>query len=119
MKSKTSNYKIKENEPIVLVSPTKKERKQSAFIHKFVHEGKEYTVTTTVIKGGRDFILQDKTSVRDLSDAPKVPSPSEMAKMTHLIHNQCSFGELDTVSNLIEAKGVSPNVVDEVCNTTQ
>ena len=114
-----SNSKKKENEPIVLVWPPKKERKQTVFMHKFVHEEKQYTVTTTVVKGGRDFILQDETRVRDLSDAPKVPSPSEMAKMTHLMHNQCSFGELDTVSHLIEAKGVSPNVVDKVCNTTQ
>ena len=119
MKSKASKAKTKENEPIIIQWPPKKERKQTVFMNKFVHEGREYTTTTTVVKGGRDFILEDSFSVRDLSDAPKLPSPSEMAKMTHLMHNQCSFGELDTVSHLIEAKGISPNVVDEVCNTKQ
>ena len=41
-------------------------------------------------------------------------SASEMAEMENLLHNQCSFGELDTVSDLIEAKGVNPSALDKV-----
>lgn len=31
-----------------------------------------------------------------------------------LIHRACTYGELDTLTDLIEVKGVDPNMVDEV-----
>ena len=63
VEKKTTEAKKKENEPIVIDWPPKKERKQTVFMHnyKFVHEGKEYTVQTIVHKGGKDFILAAHT----------------------------------------------------------
>ena len=94
--------------------PKKVERKQSFFMHKFVHGNQEYTVSTRVMKGGTDFILADETTVRDLSKERRPLSASELAEKGELLHNQCSFGELDTVSHLIEAEGISPNAIDSV-----
>ena len=110
-KTKSSKRRKK---PIGILWPRDKERKQSVFMNKFVHDGKEYTVTTEALKGGKDFLLSDRITVRDLSEPRKLLSPSEIAEMENLLHNQCSFGELDTVSHLIEDKGVNPSALDKV-----
>ena len=104
----------RKNKPIDILWQRDKERKQSVFMKKFVHDGKEYTVTTEALRGGEGFLLSDRLTVRDLSEPRELLSASEMAKMENLLHNQCIFGELDTVSHLIEAKGVNPSALDEV-----
>ena len=83
-------------------------------MHKFIHGEEEYTVTTQVLKGGAGFLLQDKVTKRNLSDVQAPLSASELAEQRELLHNQCSFGELDTVTHLIETVGVSPNALDKV-----
>ena len=84
--------------------------KQTIFLNRFEHEGKEYMVQTIALKGGRNFFLQDTFSIRDI----KPLSDSEKLKNNFMIHNQCAHGELDTVAHLIDNRGVDPNVLDEV-----
>ena len=98
---------------IDIVNPKWEKGKQTFFLNRFEHEGKEYIVQTRVIKGGMDFLLNDQVVVRDI----KPLSDSEKLKNNFMIHNQCAHGELDTVAHLIENRGVDPNVLDEVSLT--
>ena len=85
-------------------------RKQTIFLNRFEHEGKECMVQTIVLKGGRNFLLKDTFSIQDI----KPLSDSEKLENNFMIHNQCAHGELDTVAHLIDNRGVDPNVLDEV-----
>ena len=105
-----------EREPISFMLPPESQHKQTLFSNTFVHGEKEFTVTTRVIKGGADFILADEVRVKDASVDLKAVSTSDKEKMWNLMHTQCSRGDLDAVSSLIETNGVSPSIVGEVIN---
>ena len=95
---------------IDIVNPKWEKGKQTFFLNRFEHKGKECIVQTRVIKGGMDFLLSDQVVVRDI----KPLSDSEKLINNFMIHNQCAHGELDTVAHLIDNRGVDPNVLDEV-----
>ena len=102
---------ITTEETEVAVNPNQVHGKQTYFLNRVEHESMEYMITTRVLQGGDFFILLDSFTCHDMR---KPQNDQQKHENNVMIHNQCVFGELDTIAHLIDNRGVSPSVLDEV-----